>query len=122
MSRKFLTNEAIAAALIEHGSTKAAAEALGCKRNTIYERRRDPDFQKIYAQAKADVLKAATSKIQGQMLGAVDTLVSIMKDEDTAAQTRTNAACYVLQYGVKLTETTDILDRIETLEESVNDD
>lgn len=117
-----MTDEAIAAALIECGSIKNAATSCGCTVRTIYERKKSADFQRIYAQAKADVLKAATAKLQGEMLGAVDTLVSIMQDADTAAQTRANAAVYVLQYGVKLTETTDILDRIETLEESVNDD
>lgn len=122
MSQKRLTNEVIAAALIQHGSATEAAKALGVTTRTLYDRRRDPDFQKVYARAKADVLKAATSKLQGKMMTAIDALCAIIQDTNTAAQTKTTAAAYILQYGLKMTETTDILDRIEALEESVKDD
>ena len=113
-----LTDEAIIAALIAKGSIKGAADALKIRTRTIYERKKSPEFQKLYNQAKAEVLKDATAKLQGNMCKAVDTLTEIMEDPETAKQTRANCATAILQYGARFTETADILERLEALEEA----
>lgn len=117
MTRKRLTDEAIVAALITEGSIKGAAASLYCTTRTLYDRMKKPAFKTLYAQAKADVMKTATAKLQGYLCGAIDTLAAIMKDEETAKQTRVNSAVSILQYAARLTETTDILERLDTIEE-----
>ena len=116
--KKRNTDEAIISALIENGSIKAAADRLGCTVRTIYERMKKPGFKNLYAQAKAEILKTATAKLQGNLTGAIDTLAAIMKDEETAKQTRANCAVAILQYAAKFTETTDIIERLEALEDA----
>lgn len=116
--KKRNTDEAIISALIENGSIKAAADRLGCTVRTIYERMKKPGFKDLYAQAKAEILKTATAKLQGNLTGAIDTLAAIMKDEETAKQTRANCAVAILQYAAKFTETTDIIERLEALEDA----
>lgn len=116
--KKRLTDEAIISALIEAGSIKAAADRLGCTVKTLYERMKKTDFKALYAQAKADILKGATAKLQGNLSGAIDTLTAIMNDQETAKQTRVNCAVSILQYAAKFTETTDIIERLEALEEA----
>ena len=116
--KKRLTDEAIIAALVEAGSIKAAADRLGCAVKTLYERMKNPGFKDLYAQAKAEILKTATAKLQGNLTGAIDTLAAIMKDEETAKQTRANCAVAILQYAARFTETTDIIERLEALEDA----
>lgn len=116
--KKRLTDEVIISGLIEAGSIKAAADRLGCTVKTLYERMKKTGFKELYAQAKAELLKTATAKLQGNLAGAIDTLAAIMKDEETAKQTRANCAVAILQYAAKFTETTDIIERLEALEDA----
>ena len=117
-SKKRLTDESIIAALIAEGSIKGAAASLHCTTRTLYERMKKPEFKELYTQAKGEILKAATAKLQGNLCGAIDTLSEIMQDPDTAKQTRANCAVSILQYGARFTETTDILERLEAIEEA----
>lgn len=118
MARKRLQNEDIIAALISEGSIKGASEALGCNTRTIYERMKKPEFKEMYTQAKGEILKQATAKLQGNLCGAVETLAEIMNDKETAKQTRVNSAVSILQYGARFTETTDLYERLEALEKA----
>ena len=117
-ARKRLQDEEIIAALIAEGSIKRAAASLECTTRTLYERMKKPDFKTLYTQAKADILKTATAKLQGNLCGAIDCLVSVMNDEKTAKQTRVNSAVSILQYAARFTETTDIIERLEAIEEA----
>lgn len=118
MEKKRLTDEAIIAALIEKGSIKAAAASLECTPRTLYERMKTPEFKTLYAQAKADIIKSATAKLQGNACGAIDTLVTIMQDSQAGNQTRVNCAVAILQYAARYTEAMDIIERLEALEEA----
>lgn len=115
---KRLEDEAIVAALIERGSIKAAAEALECTPRTLYERMKAPAFKKLYSQAKADIVRTATAKLQGNLAGAIDVLATIMHDPQAGNQTRVNSAVAILSYGARYTEATDIIERLEALEEA----
>lgn len=118
MARKRLTDEAIIAALIANGSIKGAAASLDCTERTLYERMKKPEFKELYTQAKGEILKAATAKLQGNLTGAIDTLAEVMNDKEAPKQTRVNSAVSILQYAARFTETTDILERLEAIEEA----
>jgi hypothetical protein len=115
-SKKRLTDETIITALVEAGSIKEAAGKLHCTPRTIYDRMKKPAFRELYNQAKGELMKTAAAKLQGKLTGAIDTLVSIMTDKETAAQTRANCAVSILQYGARFAEATDIIERLEALE------
>lgn len=115
-SKKRLTDETIITALVEAGSIKEAAGKLHCTPRTIYNRMKKPAFRELYNQAKGELMKTAAAKLQGNLTGAIDTLVSIMTDKETAAQTRANCAVSILQYGARFAEATDIIERLEALE------
>ena len=120
-TRKRLTDESIVSSLIACGSIKESAEQLGCTERTIYERKKKADFQKLYSQARAEILKTATAKLQGNMITAIETLEELMRDPETARQTRANCAVSILQYGVRFTEAVDILERIDALEQNTKE-
>lgn len=119
-TRRRLTDEAIAAALIEHGSNADAAKALGCAVRTIIDRKRSENFKRIYNAAKLDALHAATARLQAQTLNAVQTVVDVMQSADTSAQIKLNSAQLILQYAVKLTDSVDVLERLQALEDATN--
>lgn len=114
--RKSLTDETIIAAILEHGSIRAAAAALSCGERTIHTRMKKDSFIQQYKTARAEGIKAATAKLQSRTAAAVDTLTEIMNDNNVSPQVRINAAAQVLCYAAKMTETTDIIERIEELE------
>ena len=114
--KKRLTDETIIAALVEAGSIKEAAGKLNCTPRTLYERMKKPAFRELYNQAKGELMKTATAKLQAHLSGAVNTLVGIMNDKETAPQTRANCAVSILQYGARYAEATDIIERLEALE------
>ena len=118
MARKRLTDEAIIAALIANGSIKGAAASLDCTERTLYELMKKPEFKELYTQAKGEILKAATAKLQGNLTGAIDTLAEVMNDKEAPKQTRVNSAVSILQYAARFTETTDIIERLEAIEEA----
>lgn len=118
MARKRLTDEEIISGLIAQGSIKGAAASLECTTRTLYTRMKTPEFKELYTQAKGEILKAATAKLQGNLCGAIDTLAEITQDPEAPKQTRVNSAVAILQYAARFTETTDILERLEAIEET----
>ena len=117
MGRKRLTNEAIIAALIDKGSIKEAAQVLGCTARTLYDRMKAEEFKTLYAQAKADLISGATAKLQNKLASAIDCVYEIMINPETAAQTRVNCASTILTFAARFTEGTDIIERLERIEE-----
>ncbi len=118
MARKRLEDETIIAALIAEGSIKGAAASLKCTVRTLYSRMKAPGFKEQYTRAKAEILRTATTKLQGSLVKAIDTLIQVMESKDTAPQIKVNSATSILQYAARFTETTDILERLETIEEA----
>ena len=113
---KCIHDETIIAALIAEGSVKGAAASLNITSRTLFNRMKAPEFRELYAQAKAEILRSATAKLQNQVGSAIDTIVNVMKDPQVASQTRVNAAVSVLQYASRFTETIDIIERLEAIE------
>lgn len=90
------TDEQIIAALLAHGTIRAAAAACSVSERTIYDRMNTGDFQALYKAAKADLIRAAVFNINNQLQGAIDTVVKIMQDEEVNAATRLQAAQTIL--------------------------
>lgn len=109
-------DEKILSALIATKTISAAAATAGVSERTIYSRLADDDFRAEYERRQSMTLDAACKALQGAMTEAVEVLTSIMKDADTGPTARITAARNVLDYGVKLTELTDLAARVAALE------
>ena len=59
------------------------------------------EFQAVYKAAKADLMRAAVFKINGQLQAAVDTIAEIMTDKENSAATRLQAAQAILNNAGK---------------------
>ena len=110
-------DEKILSALIATKTISAAAATSGVSERTIYSRLADDDFQAEYERRQSMTLDAACKALQEAMTDAVGVLTEIMKGVKTVSPAnRIAAARSVLDYGVKLTELTDLAARVTALE------
>lgn len=112
---KNIPDEVIVAELLNSVSIRAAAKKLGLQERTIYDRMKKPEFKKLYADARADVISQATARLQNFANQAVSCLALVMAQKN-APQVRINAADAILRYCLKFSEKADITDKIEALE------
>lgn len=110
------TDEAIIAAIMTHRTNKEAIKALGMTERHFYHRLKDKKLQDKLQAARAKILEDAMYSLQLGMVEAADTLREINANKELNPQTRAYAANVMLQHGTRLTETVDILRRIEALE------
>ena len=114
-------DEKILSALISTRTISAAAAAAGVSDRAIYTRLSDDAFRAEYERRQSMTLDAACKALQEAMTEAAAVLTSIMKDADTGPTARISAARNVLDYGMKLTELTDLTARVAALEEAAKE-
>lgn len=101
------------AALITYPTREKAAEAAGITSKTIRQYLQDPEFKEAYEKAFAGLVETATRQAQQSLTPALFTLRSIAQDKSQGASVRIQAARALLEYGLRLTEMTDILRDLE---------
>lgn len=117
---KATSNEEIIAALLQHGTVREAAAAIGIAPRTIYDRMRNShDFRGEYAEAKASLVRKAVFSINEKLGAAIDTVCNIMQDEEVNAAVRLQAAQTILNNAAKFSERLT-RDEQATREESKN--
>lgn len=112
----------VLAALLTAPSKAAAAQAAGISPRTLRDYLADPTFRQEYQRAFAGLVEDATRQAQKSLSPALSTLREIVEDKGEDAQARISAARAILSNGLKLTETTDILTRLDELEKSLRGD
>ncbi len=107
------------AALLTSPSKAAAAKAAGIAPRTLRDYLADPAFQAAYRDAFGNMVEDATRQAQQAISPALSTLREIVEDKEEDAQARISAARAILSHGLKLTETVDILNRLQELENAM---
>lgn len=109
----------VLAALLTAPSKAAAAQAAGISPRTLRDYLADPTFRQEYQKAFAGLVEDATRQAQQAISPALSTLREIVEDKGEDAQARISAARAILSNGLRLTETTDILTRLDELERTI---
>ena len=107
--------ETLIAALLTSPTVKAASAATEIPESTIYSYLRKPDFKKRYREAKADVVHQATTYLQGKTAEILEVITEIANNKEIHPQTRLTACRTLLEYSLKFTETSDIVEQIQEL-------
>ncbi len=94
---KVMSDEVIIASILQHGTIKEAAAAVGISPRTVYERMKDPDFRAEYMEAKTDIIRKSVIAINEKISAAIDTVAEIMTDPDVNPATRLQAAQTILK-------------------------
>ena len=111
-----LNDENILAALLSAGSVRGAAKIAGCSEVTIRARLKNDAFRSRYEEAKDGILSEAMDSLSAHLSAAVETIGSVMADNETPASVRVSAADSVLRHGLRYIEAGNILKRLEALE------
>ena len=101
---KTVSDDQIIAALLQHGTIRAASAAVGLSERTLYDRMNEGDFQALYKAAKADLIRAAVFNINNQLQAAIDTVVQVMQDENNNSAVRLQAAQTILNNAGKFAQ------------------
>lgn len=109
--------ERLLVALLTSRTKKEAAAAAGISDRTMRSYFEDKEFCQRYREAFAGVVQDATRRAQQLLEPALSTLQTVMEDEEIPAQARITAAKSIIDYSLKLTEQTDILEQLRELEE-----
>ena len=115
------SQEQIIAGLLVNGTVTATAEKLGTSRDTLYKLMKQEGFQEAYSKAKQHLLQEVCNNLVSTLL-EVDVTKSIMNNTDNSPQIRLNASQILFNTCIRLTEQTEVLQRIEKLERSVSDE
>lgn len=114
-----LSDDSILSALVAYGSPAAAAKALGCTTQPIYNRLKNDEFKALVEERRRENMAAACKALQGALLDAIQTARDILNDTENSPQVRLNAASMVLSNALRYTEQHDIIQRLEALEASL---
>lgn len=121
MTKLTKNKEKFLIALMESNSISEACKKAGISTVTGHNYLNDPDFKALYNQTRRDTFQMATNKLQQSAVQAVDVLNSVMLDEETPASSRVQSARAVLENAYKAYEQDDIKQRLEQLEELLNE-
>lgn len=107
------------AALVKTRSIREAAAQAGIDERSIRRYLKDPDFLQEYRQIQAEILTDARESAQGSIAPALETLQEICTDTEARNSDRITAAKTLLEWACRLTELTDLEERITALETHV---
>lgn len=111
--KKNISNEAIINALIQFGTVREAAESIGCKPRTIYNRmNNDNGFIEDYNAAKKDITRKAVASFNNKINLAIEEIFSIMQDKNVNAATRLQAAQTILNNAGKFADRLEKADAV----------
>jgi DNA-binding MurR/RpiR family transcriptional regulator len=111
---KETNKEKLLIALIETSSVREAAKKSGIGEATIYRFLQNKDFLAEYRNARRQTVESAIAQMQNAAGDAVERLKELQYCENPAVAAR--CAQIIFENSVKGMETTDILQRLETLE------
>lgn len=114
---KTVADETIIFALLSCPTLEAAATQCGLSVRQLYERRQSEEFAKRLREAQAAALGDTCRYLQHSTGSAAAVLLEIAESREENAQVRVTAARAILEQAAKFTETVDVLERLERLEQ-----
>ena len=118
MPGKRISDEQLITALSTSTITDTAKN-LKITRQAIYNRLQKPEFRKRLQSERDSKFQVAGNQLAGGMSEAIQVILSIMKDAETAPGVRVKSAQVLLDICLRTSEQLDILNRIETLEKMI---
>lgn len=113
--------EAAILALLTQRTIEEAARVAGIGPATLVRWMKDPEFDAAYRDAKRKAFGQATARLQQGASAAASTLLKVMVDPATPANTKVRAAEAVLSHGAKAIELEDVEVRLSELERSAEE-
>jgi AcrR family transcriptional regulator len=112
---KITNKEKVLVSLLKTSSVRDAAKSSGISEATIYSYLKDKEFLAEYRNARRLTVESAIAQMQNAASEAVERLKELQYCENPAVAAR--CAQIIFENAVKGLETTDILARLEILED-----
>ena len=116
MARNYCEDERGICAFLNNFRMVDVMKETGLSKKTCYKIRNDPEFQRVIRERKQAILKTAVNKMQSYMLSDAEALQAIIEDPETPRQVRINAINTKWTHMKEWTTTTDIMKKLEDLQ------
>lgn len=117
---KKVSDEKLLEMLLVHGGVRGAAAVLGISQNAIYKRLKDDPFRQQYDVMQGALLSTAAASMVNALDKAVSALLAVLNDTETSAGLKVSAANALLNHCCRYVETSNVLRRLEALEDFAN--
>ena len=107
------------AALLSCDTQAEAAKKAGMTDRTIRNYLANPDFAAELMRRKRQLVADATRQMQANYQAAINALREVLDDQEAPPAARISAARAVLEFGIRFTELSDVLPRLEAVERVV---
>lgn len=121
MAKLSKNKEKFLIALMSNSSIVEASKEAGITTQTGHNYLNDGDFKAEYARLRRETFNLATTKLQRSAIRAVEVLNDVMEDEETPPSSRVQSAKAILENSFRAYEQDDLQQRIEQLEELLNE-
>ena len=91
-------------------------KVTGISKTKYYRLKADPEFQKILTERRNELIKTAVLKMESYLNEDVDKLQEIIRDPNTRDQVKINGIQLLMNQLGQWKQTTEILERLQALE------
>ena len=120
-ARHWEQDERVASAFLTNYRAVDIMKETGLSKSTVYKLRNNQVFQKVIKERKQPILKTAVNKMQSYLTKDVEILQEIIEDPETSPQVKINGIKVFMEQLRDWTMTTDIIKRLEALENPSED-
>ena len=106
------------AARLNARNVAEAAEACGVSESTFRRWLKADNVQRIMRDAADELVHEAVSQAASTLTGALEVIGAVMNDGKASPQVRLNAANAAINAYLRLSERSDVLSRLDALEEA----
>ena len=104
MGKRKATDEQLVAALMACGTVKKACDTLHISETTFRARMHEEGFQRVYTEARTDLLRNTVNRLSTAATDAVDVIEEVMKSKTANPAVRIQAARWILDYCGKYSD------------------
>lgn len=116
-----LKREKAIMALLSEPTIRQAAVKAGVSEVTIYRWLQDKEFNEAFKNARKMTLSQTIARLQQSTTEAVETLRTVMGDEEAPASSRVSAAKTVLDTAFKAHEMEDLVAQVEEMQRYIKE-
>ena len=120
-ARHWEQDERVISAFLTNYRAVDIMKETGLSKSTVYKLRNNQAFQKDIKERKQAILKTAVNKMQSYLTKDVEILQEIIEDPETSPQVKINGLRVLMEQLRDWTMTTDIIKRLEALENPSED-
>lgn len=108
-------------ALMTCDTIAQAHEVAGISQASAYKYLKDPAFKRAMSEMRMELMRSVTNKLMNSGTQAVDALIGVLNDRNAPHTAIVSASRTILEHLTKTFELSDIVDRLEQLEERYNE-